>query len=187
MNETPEDYLKQTCELLETLVPMLQNSIDLIKKDKVSTEKQLWHTSGKVIVTIYGIPIRCKDVKDTLIAVIKILINKFGAEIVFNKCEIIKPTARPFIKKITDRESEGYERLEDSPEYEVLTGTHTPDKIDQIREICKRFEINVNIERIFDVETNKILVDTEQIKQRETRKKIRDVLETGKISVFLEY
>lgn len=100
MNETREDHLTQMCEMLEKLVPMLQNNIGLLK-EQVSTEKQLWHPSGKLIVTIFGIPVRCQYAKDTVIAVI----NKIGAEDVYNRCKDIGTDDRPLIKRFTDGES----------------------------------------------------------------------------------
>lgn len=69
MNETQDNFLTETCELLERSKNVLEQHIGL------------WNTSGKFIVIMpSGIPIRCQSPRKTFNQVIKML----GVEDVYN-------------------------------------------------------------------------------------------------------
>ena len=134
MNETRDNFLTETCELLEQIKNDLEQHIGL------------WNTSGKFIVVMpSGIPIRCQSPKETFNQVIKML----GVEDVYN-LGIRTPN-----RLLISDEPGPQRNLEIAQGRYIQTAFNNVHKAEILLQIAKRLDIELFI---IDIATNNDLI-----------------------------
>ena len=134
MNKNRESSLEAILEQLEELVPILQNSIDLLRKEIGNkNRRKLDRHSIRVAMPDWGVICK-KKASDTLIAVIE----KLGVEKIYRLG--IGKRKRPLIS-----DSPRSSHYRPSGEYHILTGSNTDEKIQHLIEIKNRLGIRMNI------------------------------------------
>jgi hypothetical protein len=133
MNETRDNFLTETCELLERSKNVLEQHIGL------------WNTSGKFIVIMpSGIPIRCQSPRKTFNQVIKML----GVEDVYNLG--IRTPNRPLISN-----EPGSNDIEIAPGRYIQAAFSNWHKAEILLQIAERLDIELFI---IDIDTRNDLI-----------------------------
>lgn len=137
MNKKKDMSLTEICDQLEAVVPILQDSIRLLRQE-VNRKRRETPMPNPIRVTMPDGIVICEDAaSNTLFAVIE----RIGVEEIHQL--FMGTQKRPLISK--SPKPSNY-RESASGGYYILTGSNTSEKVKQLREIARRLEIPMIVE-----------------------------------------
>lgn len=137
MKKKKDVSLTQICQQLEEMLPILQDSIALLRQE-INRKRRGPLTPKPIRVTMPDKIIICEDVAShTLLAVIE----RLNVERIYQLS--IGTQKRPLISK--SPKTSNY-RESASGGYYILTGSNTDEKIKHLREIAQRLDIQMTVE-----------------------------------------
>lgn len=137
MKKKNDASLTQICQRLEEVLPILQDSLALLRKE-INRNRRRSLTPKPIRVTMPDKIVICEDVASkTLVTVIE----RLDVERIYQLS--IGTQKRPLISK--SPKPSNY-RESASSGYYILTGSNTDEKIKQLREIAQRLDIQMAIE-----------------------------------------